>query len=125
MTEINLNDYRKQEYYEGSNLHFNPFSTQKMQHHDAHKSKHVCVIQSNPRLSMRPKDNANEHHTYSNDFNGEDFQTDSLEPRYSSESFSRDNSFIPEPLTYNTQNQVNLIDFIGGNQRYQRHGNDM
>ena len=125
MTEINLNEYQKQEYYDESTSQFIPFSTRKKQSHDVHKSLHESIVLSNPRLNLRPKNFANEHYGYSNAFNGEDGHSDHLEPRYSSESFSQNNDVIPDPLIYSTRNQVNLIDFIGGNQRYQKHDNDI
>ena len=76
-------------------------------------------------MNLRPKHFANEHYTYSNAFNGEEGDSDHLEPRYSSESFSQNNEVVPDPFIYSARNQVNLIDFIGGNQRYQKHDNDI
>jgi hypothetical protein len=125
MTEINLTEYQKQEYYEETNPHFIPFSTRKIQCNDVHKSMHGGITLNNPRLNLRPKNFSNEHLSYSNAFNGEDCLPDNLEPIYSSESFVQDSNFIPDPLTYSTRNQVNLIDFIGGNQRYLKHDNDI
>ena len=98
MTEINLNEYQKQEHYEESNPHFIPFSTRKKQCHDVNKPMHGGIILSNPRLNLRPNNFVNEHYTYSNAFNGEDCHSNNLEQRYSSESFSQDNNFIPDPL---------------------------
>ena len=123
MTEIRLDEQQKQQYDEESNSRYIPVPNRQKEYHGVHQRGGVTL--SNPKLNLQTKHFSNEHQAYLSAFNGESCHSDSIEPRYSSEGISHDNSFYPEPSIYSTANQVNLIDFIGGNQRYKMHDNDI
>ena len=113
MTEINLHENQKHDYYKDQDVKFNQYATQQKQSHQLHRG----TMLANPRLNLRSINVSNEP-TYSIAFNVENGYSSSFEPRYLSETFLQENNYNLEPMTYST-NQVNLIDFIGGNQRYQ------
>ena len=74
----------------------------------------------NTTSHYNPTTNISHEDDYSNGCKSDDFQLSHYGTRYTRDSFLRDNNYNPEVMTY-CDNQVNLVDVIGGNQLYRNN----
>ena len=115
LAEINLAEHHNSDSYEDNVQQFNEYPTRQRQYNKSQQYIRHAAILSNIKSESRTKHLSNEH-TYSNAYNVKDCQLANFEPRYSSELFFQEDGSNLQSSAYPV-NPVNLIDFIGGNQR--------
>ena len=118
MAEISLDENQKQSRFEDNDARTIQYTSAQRPYQDIQGS----AMFRNMASEYNPTTNISNEDSYSNGYKSDDFQLSHYGTRYTRDSFLRDNNYTHEVMTY-CDNQVNLVDVIGGNQRY--GNNDM
>ena len=118
MAEISLDENQKHSRFEDTDARAIQYTSVQRPYHEIQSSAMFRNIASD----YNPTTNISNEDDYSNGYKSDDFQLSHYGTRYTRDAFLRDNNYNPEVMTY-CDNQVNLVDVIGGNQIYRN--NDM
>ena len=113
MAEISLDENQKQSRFEDNDARTIQYTSAQRPYQDIQGS----AMFRNMASEYNPTTNISNEDSYSNGYKSDDFQLSHYGTRYTRDSFLRDNNYTHEVMTY-CDNQVNLVDVIGGNQRY-------
>ena len=118
MAEISLGENQKHSRFEDNDARAIQYTSVQRPYQELQGS----AMFRNMASDYNPTTNISNEDSYSNGYKFDDFHMSHYDTRYARESFVRDNNYDPEVMTY-CDNQVNLVDVIGGNQQYRN--NDM